>query len=107
MRKIGKDIVGLYEEVAVDGLKAMRRYFRTDSTDDSIFKKARIGAIACANYVRLQATETNRAAVELATRRMDLGDVGAAHILPGDGESAGSADALVPPPPAPAPGSRP
>lgn len=70
MRPVADEVLGEYEDVAREGLKALSAALAYRGSNREVYERARLGATACSNYVRLRASEANRAAVEIAAARV-------------------------------------
>lgn len=58
-----------FEDLAIESVKQLRAYFKYEGTNPIFFNKARLASGAISAYARIRASETNRMAVELASRR--------------------------------------
>lgn len=71
MRDVPDKLMDELEEGAVAGVKALRA-FLTYQGDNAIYeKKAKAGAALVTGYTRAFASQTNRAAIKLATEKSD------------------------------------
>lgn len=57
------------EEVALEGLKAMKAYLVYQGSNKEYLQKAKVGAAAATAYTRHYASLTNREALKLASER--------------------------------------
>lgn len=64
MKAVSDTYMDESEEVARAGNRAMKEFLAYEGTNKDYYLRAKVGATAAANYVRLRATETNRMAVE-------------------------------------------
>ena len=62
----------VFEDVAVEGAKQIKAYFKYEGTNSVYKDRARVGATAISAYARMRASETNRMAVELMLERQTL-----------------------------------
>lgn len=69
MKKVTDEYMDASEDLALAGMKAMKAFLSYQGENMQYFHKAKIGAVAATNFVRLRATETNRMAVELQSKR--------------------------------------
>jgi len=58
------------EEGAMDGVKALRAFLKYEGNTPIYEKKAKAGAALVTGYTRAFASQTNRAAVEMASKRV-------------------------------------
>lgn len=65
MKAVGDKLMDDFEEAAVRGVDAIKRYFAYLGNDPEYFKRAKVGAMTVSAYARLRATETNRMALSL------------------------------------------
>lgn len=56
-----------FEEVALEGCKAVKAFLAYQGSNKDYFHKAKAGAVAMGSYARLRATMANERALELAT----------------------------------------
>ena len=68
-RLMEEELADAIEDVALQGLKAMRAYLAYQGTNGDYLKKAKIGAAALGAYTRLRATMANERALVLMTER--------------------------------------
>lgn len=68
------DLVDELEDVAREGLKAMRAYLTYQGGNKEYLQKAKVGGTAVAAYTRHFASLTNRDALGLALKRQELPD---------------------------------
>lgn len=55
---------------ALEGLKHLKAYLIYQGTNPDYYKKAKVGGVLVASYVKAEATRTNRMAIEQAANRM-------------------------------------
>lgn len=72
MKEISDAVMQDVEDTAVQGLRAIRAFFAYEGDRPHVLQRAKIGAATIGAYSRLRASETNRMAVELAAKRIDL-----------------------------------
>lgn len=69
MKPLSDDTIEQFEEVALEGLKKLREYFKYEGSDPRYLQKAKVAATAVAAYTRVRASESNRMAVELMAEK--------------------------------------
>ena len=70
MRAISDEKLDIFEDVALEGAKQIRAYFKYEGDQRRYLDRARVGATAISAYARMRASETNRMAVELASGKL-------------------------------------
>ena len=65
-------VVNAHEELALEGIKAMRAYLAYEGQNKQYLSKAKVGAVGVTAYVRLRATESNRMQIELMSERSQV-----------------------------------
>ena len=70
MRSVPEKLMTALEEGALEGVKALRAFLAYQGDNPSYEKKGKAGAALVTGYTRAFASETNRAAVEIARTRM-------------------------------------
>jgi len=58
-------------EGALEGLKHLRAYLTYQGENPTYYKKAKVGGVLVASYVKAEATRTNRMAIEQAKTRLN------------------------------------
>jgi hypothetical protein len=58
------------EEVAFEGLAAMKAFLAYQGSNPDYLKKAKVGAVAVGSYTRLRATLANERQLDLLTQRL-------------------------------------
>ncbi len=81
MRPISDGKLEMFEDVAVEGAKQIRAYFKYEGGSATYMQKAKVGATAISAYARMRASETNRMQVELMTSKLFGGAPGEARLL--------------------------
>ncbi len=70
MKSVSDKVLGAHEDLALDGIKAMKAYLAYEGNNTAFLSKAKIGAAGVTAYVRLRASEANPMQVELVAERM-------------------------------------
>ena len=70
MKPISEKFLDQAEDVASIGLDAMRAFLTYQGENPIYQAKAKVGVAAYTAYSRLRATETNRAQIELAAKKL-------------------------------------
>lgn len=79
MKPVDDKFIDESEDLARASMKAMRAFLAYEGENQKYYHKAKIAAVGLTNYVRLRATENNRAMVELTAKRaLSLPETGAA-----------------------------
>jgi hypothetical protein len=73
MKPIKERNMDVLEDLAMMGADEIRAFFAYQGDNAKYFKKARIGMGVLAAFSRVRASETNRMAVELASRKVLTG----------------------------------
>jgi hypothetical protein len=63
-------VLNAHEDLALEGVKAMKAYLAYQGHNKEFLSKAKIGAAGVTAYVRLRSSESNRMQVELIAERM-------------------------------------
>lgn len=71
MGPVSDKVLTAHEDLALEGVKAMRAYLAYQGQNKEYLSKAKIGAAGVTAYVRLRASESNRMQVELVAERLD------------------------------------
>lgn len=74
MKPLSDDTIDQFEEVALEGLKKLREFFKYEGSDPRYLQKAKVAATAIAAYTRVRASESNRMAVELMAEKQGAND---------------------------------
>lgn len=69
MKPLSDDTIEQFEEVAVEGLKKLREFFKYEGSEARYMQKAKVAATAIAAFTRLRASESNRMAIELMAEK--------------------------------------
>lgn len=69
MKPVSDDFIDESEELARQSMKAMSAFLKYQGENQQYYHKAKVAAVGLTNYVRLRATENNRAMVEIASAR--------------------------------------
>lgn len=77
MKAISQEFIDQSEDLALKSMKAMSAFLTYQGDQPTYYHKAKVAAVGLTNYVRLRATENNRAMVELTAQRQNA-------ITPGD-----------------------
>jgi len=71
MKALSDSTIEEFEEVALEGLKKLREYFKYEGDNPRYFQKAKVAATAIAAYTRVRASESNRMAVEFMSQKRE------------------------------------
>lgn len=71
MGPVTDKVLNAHEDLALEGVKAMKAYLAYQGNNKEFLSKAKIGAAGVTAYVRLRASESNRMQVELVARRIE------------------------------------
>ncbi len=66
MRPISEKAAAAIEDLAIEGAKEIKAFFKYQGNEPKYFHRARLGAVIISAYSRVIATETNREALRLA-----------------------------------------
>lgn len=80
MKPLSDDTMEQFEEVALEGLKKLREFFKYEGDNPRYFQRAKVAATAIASYTRIRASESNRMAVELMAEKQAREDAKALPI---------------------------
>ncbi len=69
MKHVSNAFMDEAEDLAMESMKALRAFLTYQGDNVKYYHKAKTAAVGLTNYVRLRATENNRAMVELASKR--------------------------------------
>jgi len=70
MRPISDGKLEMFEDVAIEGVKQIKAYFKYEGNSPTYMQKAKVGATTISAYARMRASETNRMQVELMTTKL-------------------------------------
>lgn len=73
MRTVPDELMSALEQGAFEGVKALRAFLKYEGDNPRYEKHAKAGAALVTGYTRAFASETNRAAVELARQKLIAG----------------------------------
>jgi hypothetical protein len=69
MRDVSEKLMDALEDGAIEGVKALRAYLTYQGDNPTYERKAKAGAALVTGYTRAFASQTNRAAIRLATEK--------------------------------------
>lgn len=76
MKPINDDFIEESESLARESMKAMKAFLAYQGENQTYYHRAKVAAVGLTNYVRLRATENNRAMVELTAQRQGAKEIG-------------------------------
>lgn len=79
MKPISEDFIDESESLARESMKAMKAFLAYQGDNQTYYHRAKVAAVGLTNYVRLRATENNRAMVELTAQRQGAKEIGDGH----------------------------
>ena len=81
MKAISDSKLEMFEDVAIDGVKQIKAYFKYEGNSPTYMQKAKVGATTISAYARMRASETNRMQVELMTTKLIGGSPDEARLI--------------------------
>jgi len=69
MKPVSETFLKESEDLASQSIKAMREFLTYSGDNARYYHRAKVASVGLTNYVRLRATENNRAMVELTAQR--------------------------------------
>lgn len=75
MKEVPEVLIEALEEVSEKGAQHLKAFFDQGGDSPILYKKARMAATVISGYAKVRSSETTRAAVELAEKRLEAGVV--------------------------------